>query len=153
MAISPNIYDRDKAAYKENTLDGGLDRRVTDVSTQEKLDDVISAINSSAGNSATDLTYNEVTSVASGVLTTVVTYTATAAQRLKFATASGTNIAAYELQINGNVVAKKYTNFGASLSVDFELNKNIVLNDVVRIRVLHSRGSPGDFNGTLVIES
>jgi hypothetical protein len=40
MAISNNIYDRDKAAYKENTNDNGLDRRVTDVTAQSKLDDV-----------------------------------------------------------------------------------------------------------------
>lgn len=44
MAISDNIHDRDKKAYKENTTDGGLDRRVTDVTTQGKLDEVVTAI-------------------------------------------------------------------------------------------------------------
>jgi hypothetical protein len=44
MAISDNILDRDKKAYKENTTDGGLDRRVTDVDTQAKLDEVVTAI-------------------------------------------------------------------------------------------------------------
>jgi hypothetical protein len=46
MAISDNILDRDKRAYKENTSDGGLDRRVTDTSSQIKLDTANSLLTS-----------------------------------------------------------------------------------------------------------
>lgn len=53
MAISDNINDRDKKAYKENALDGGLDRRVTDVATQAKLDAVIAALGGSDDTDAT----------------------------------------------------------------------------------------------------
>lgn len=48
MPISNNILDRDKAAYKENETDGGLDRRVTDVTTQGKLDEVINLLEDNA---------------------------------------------------------------------------------------------------------
>jgi hypothetical protein len=151
MAISPNIYDRDKAAYKENTDDGGLDRRVTDVSTQAKLDEVITAIGS--GSSST-IYYNEVSSVASGVLTTVITHTAAVPSKLKHVTANGTNIAAYELQLNGTVIAKKYTSFGSSLFIEFDLATGIDLavSDVIRIRVIHNRTSSGDFNSSMLIQ-
>lgn len=53
MAISPNILDRDKAAYKENTTDGGLDRRVTDVIAHDKLDAIVGAL---GGSVDTDVT-------------------------------------------------------------------------------------------------
>lgn len=53
MAISPNIHDRDKAAYKENSNDGGLDRRVTDVTSQQKLDAIITALGGSSDTTAT----------------------------------------------------------------------------------------------------
>lgn len=53
MAISPNILDRDKAAYKENATDGGLDRRVTDVTSQEKLDAIANALGAATNTTAT----------------------------------------------------------------------------------------------------
>lgn len=58
MAISDNIHDRDKKAYKENTTDNGLDRRVTDLTTQGKLDQVITALGGSPDTTVTIFNLN-----------------------------------------------------------------------------------------------
>jgi membrane protein implicated in regulation of membrane protease activity len=60
MSISDNILDRDKKAYKENTTDGGLDRRVTDIDTQAKLDEVKTAIENLTFDGAEVTITNEV---------------------------------------------------------------------------------------------
>ena len=46
------LLDREKAAFKDNANDGGVDKRVTDLDTQAKLDEVIVAIEaiSTSGN-------------------------------------------------------------------------------------------------------
>lgn len=44
MPISNNRKDRVRAAYKENATDGGTDQRTCDLTTHDKLDDVISAL-------------------------------------------------------------------------------------------------------------
>lgn len=106
------------------------------------------------GGGLTGLTYSEANSVASGVPTTVCTFTAMSAVKLKGVQASGTNIAAYFVKLNGFTIAKNYTNFGASLGVDFDFKggEELVISDVVTLEVLHSRPYVGDFNATIITQ-
>lgn len=103
-------------------------------------------------SSATPITvlYNEVNSVASNVLTTIASYTASSNTVLKDISASGDNIATYEVVVNSEIVEKKRTYFGSPLNVDFQLD-NLYLNmgDNVLIRVIHNRPFVGDFNVTI----
>jgi len=101
--------------------------------------------------------YNEVMSVASGVETLVVSYTALAGRRtfLQKAFGSGDNIAKYKVKINGTTIDFKRTNFGSDLNADFffdgELNSGLEVNvgDVITITALHNRGGVSDFNAKI----
>lgn len=106
------------------------------------------------GGGLTTVTYNEVTSVASGILTTVCSYTATSSVRLRKVLASGTNIASYEVQLNGVTLAKKYTNFGGPMDVDFDFEdgRSIVATNIVTLKILHSRPGTGNFNATIITQ-
>ena len=96
--------------------------------------------------------YAEVLSVAAATLTTVVSYTATQATRLKIAEVSGTNIAEYTININGTPIHKKRTFFG-NLDNNFQFSKGyaLVTSDIVTVKVLHNQGSPGDFNAFILV--
>jgi len=98
--------------------------------------------------------FNEITSLASGSLTTITSYTAVAGDKLTRVLFSGSNIATYYATVNGSTIAKTRTNFGEDLSEDFELSPGVVLSagDQVLVRVEHTRSMPGDFNATLIIE-
>lgn len=106
------------------------------------------------GGGLTSVTYNEVTSVASSSLTTIASFTAVSSTRLRKAMAAGTNIAYYEVVLNGSVIAKKYTYFSGGYNVDFDFEDGIQMaaTDTVLVRVEHTRGSVGDFNATLIIQ-
>jgi hypothetical protein len=102
--------------------------------------------------------YNEVTSVATSVLTTITTYTAPAGKTtyIQKAEVSGTNIAEFTLEINGSVIDKKRTYFGNSLNTEFTFaDDNIGLlvsvGDIVRTRVIHSRPVVGNFNSRIQV--
>lgn len=100
----------------------------------------------------TSLTYNEVTSVPNSTPTTVVSYTALVSARLKRVDATGTNIAAYTVLLNGNPIDKQYTYFSGSLGCSFLYDKglDLTIGDVVQLRVVHNRGGLGDFNGKII---
>ena len=102
----------------------------------------------------TGLTYSEANSVASGVPTTVCTFTAMSAIKLKSVQAAGTNIATYYVKLNGFTIAKSYTNFGGPMDVNFDFKggEELVISDVVTLEVLHNRPSTGDFNATIVTQ-
>lgn len=99
--------------------------------------------------------YNEVISVASGVLTTVVSHTIAGVNKLlNEVYFSGSNVAEYSLLINSSVMMKGRTYFGGSLNEYFTLNqpKKLNIGDVVELKVIHQRPTVGDFNGTLFLE-
>lgn len=48
------LLDREKAAFKNNDDDGGIDKRVTDTKVLSKLDELISAIENLEGISVID---------------------------------------------------------------------------------------------------
>lgn len=97
--------------------------------------------------------YNEVTSVANGILTTIVTYVASTNGKLKRVMVAGTNIAEYTIVINGTINAKKYTYFGNGLSEDFVFDDGIYLTigDIIQIKTIHSRPYVGNFNANIVV--
>lgn len=64
--------------------------------------------------------YNEVNSVASGSLTTVISYSVVSLGYLQRAIVSGTNIATYEVLINGSPLSKKRTWLNGSLNEEFD---------------------------------
>jgi hypothetical protein len=105
------------------------------------------------GGGLTASTYNEVTSVASGSLTTVATFTASSATRIRKVMASGTNIAYYEIVLNGSVIAKKYSYF-TEYNVDFDFEDGIpmAITDTVLVRIEHNRIDTGDFNATIITQ-
>jgi len=98
-------------------------------------------------------TYDEVSGVANGVPTVVCSYTALAGEVLQRIEASGTNIASFEVQINGLTQAKKYTYLGGGLSADFAFLAGIplVASDVIEVVVLHNRSSFGDFSANIIV--
>jgi hypothetical protein len=103
--------------------------------------------------------FNEVSSVVSGISTTIINYTVPSGKTayIQKADVSGTNIATYELYINNVLSCKKRTYFGNSLNETFvfdaDSNKGILLpsNSVVNVKVLHNRPDLGDFNTRLQI--
>lgn len=97
--------------------------------------------------------YGEVTGVVSGVLTTLISYTAIEGSKLQLASFAGTNIAEYEVLIDATVIDKRYTNFGANPNEDSYFGNGLPLTvgQVVRVKVLHNRPYPGDFNARVQI--
>lgn len=101
----------------------------------------------------TEVYYNEVTSVASNVLTTLLTYTASVNDtQLKRIDYSGENIATYEVQLNAVTIDKQRTYFGNSLNGNFVFD-NLILNsgDTVQVKVVHDRPDVGDFNAKILV--
>lgn len=98
--------------------------------------------------------YNEVLAVASGVLTTIQTYTVVATKAALFdVNVSGTNIATYTVLLNGNILIKKFTYFGSELNEDFNFSAGLglVTGDVIQVKVIHNRPSTGDFNSRILV--
>jgi hypothetical protein len=97
--------------------------------------------------------YNEVLAVASGVLTTITSFTASQTTRLKQVDVSGENVASYEVLVNGNIVSKKRTYFGGMLNDTFFFDKgiNFTSGQQVLVRVIHNRPTTSNFNANLII--
>ena len=109
-------------------------------------------------NGATASTFNQISSVATGVLTIITTYTVPMGivaylARVEY---SGTNIADYTLYLNGTPIDKKLTYFGGSLETvsNFDVSISVGLQlapgDVVQTKVLHQRPDPGDFSSRIL---
>lgn len=103
-------------------------------------------VNFAAGNIAS--IYAEVTGIVAGVTTIISQVTVTQAAYLQKIEFSGTNIAEFELVIDGNTEDKQRTYFGASLNGKFDFNAGLSLGvgQIVTVYVVHNRPSVGDFN-------
>lgn len=99
--------------------------------------------------------YAEITSIASGVTSDVLSFNAVSNTRAVIIAASGSNIAIYTIKLNGTVIDKAYTNFGSSLSTQFDFSTGLSLTsgDVLKVQVLHNRPYLGDFNAKLILEN
>jgi peptidoglycan hydrolase CwlO-like protein len=98
--------------------------------------------------------YNEILSISSGSVNTILSKTVSLGSRLKTVQVSGTNIAEYEVLLNGSVIDKQRSNFGTSLNCSFTFENGITLvpADVLLVRVRHDRPSTGNFNAKFIIE-
>jgi hypothetical protein len=97
--------------------------------------------------------YNEVTGVVSGITTLVASYVTGTNDLLQKIDFSGTNIAEYELVIDGVTQDKARTYFGNSLngSFDFNVGLKIPSSKLIEIYVVHTRSMTGDFNARIQI--
>jgi hypothetical protein len=95
--------------------------------------------------------YSEVTGVVSGITTIVASYMTGANDLLQKIQFSGTNIAEYELVIDGVTQDKARTYFGNSLngSFDFNVGLKIPSGKLIEIYVVHTRSMTGDFNARI----
>lgn len=104
------------------------------------------------------IAYNEVSSVATSVETTIVTHAALASRRtfLQKVSASGDNIAKYRVKINGVIVDMKRTMFGSDLNADFifdgegNYGYEILPGDIISVTVIHPRTGSADFNAKIM---
>lgn len=97
--------------------------------------------------------YNEVLSVASGILTTITSFTASQSSKLKQVDVSGENIATFTVLVNGNVVSKKRTYFGGQLDNTFNFNNGIAVSSgqQILVQVIHNRPTVANFNANIAI--
>lgn len=104
--------------------------------------------------------YNEVTGVASGIETTVATYTANtlADCYLERIMGSGTNVSEYRLYQNATIIDKKYSSF-TDFNVVFEFSTGntsapglkLGTSDVIYLKIIHTRPSVGNFNANILV--
>lgn len=96
--------------------------------------------------------FNEVSSVVSGFETEVISYTAAAGDKLVQADFTGTNIAKYQLEVNGSATGQYYTHF-SNLNGGCSFGQGLPLSsgDVVTLSVTHTRPMLGDFSVKLLI--
>ena len=104
-------------------------------------------ISSSSGTVVTSI-YSEITNIVQGSTELLATYTAVANRKLQKIEFSGSNIAEYELVINGVTQDKKRTYFGGNLNDIFDFNQGLALvaGQDVEVYVVHNRPTNGDFN-------
>lgn len=128
--------------------DGSLNVKIT--ANTAPPDPSVSSYTVESGTVAT--AYNEVSSVPSGTLTTIVSYTCTGPTRIKFAEVTGTNIAEYTVLVNGIVKNKKRTYYG-NLDNSFQFAKGLGISsgDVISLQVTHNQTDLGDFSGFILV--
>lgn len=100
--------------------------------------------------------YSEVSSVASSVLTTILTYTVppTRDAELHRISVNGDNIAKYTVLLNGSTLDRRFTYFSGPLSETFDFITSeggfpIYTGDVIEVKVIHERPFLGDFGARL----
>lgn len=102
--------------------------------------------------------YNEITSVASGIETTIVSYTAMIGKKtyLQKIEVSGDNIAKYRVKLNGVEIDMKRTYFSGGLNTNFIYDGNnnpgleVNTGDIISVTTIHQRPDVSDFNGKIV---
>lgn len=97
--------------------------------------------------------FYEVTGVVNGITTELMSYTAAADMLLQKVEISGTNIAEYELTIDGITEDKKRTFFGGSLENIFQFDSGlgITSGQIIKVFVVHYRPDPGDFTARIQV--
>lgn len=104
------------------------------------------------------INYNEITSVASMVYSTIVTYIVPLSKTavLQKVFVSGENVAKFDIYINGNIINTRRTNYTMLNEIfDFLSNNNsgyvISAGDQIIVKVLHDRPNVGNFEGTIQV--
>lgn len=119
----------------------------------------VNIVNAPSSNEAIVTTYSDVSSIATGSLTVVTTYTVPVGKVafLQRVEGGGENIATYQVEINAVIKAKRRTYFGSMLTTDFvfaestENGVELASGDVVRLRVEHGRPFTADFEGRIQV--
>ena len=107
--------------------------------------------------------FHEVTAIAASTLTTVLTYSVPVGfnYHLMRFTYDGENIAKYEVYVNGDILDRARTHFGAALSGQFDFSisqeKGILFpeNTILQLKVIHYRPSLSSFSSRIqgILES
>jgi hypothetical protein len=103
-----------------------------------------------------DYLYNEISSVSSGVLTTIISFTANTASnstRVKKVEVSGTNIGTYVVLINSTIVNKHRTYYAGGFNSIFDFTKGLPLvnGDVLTVTYLQNSGTIADVNAFIYV--
>lgn len=173
-----SVYDEDPNALRVNVINGTggsgaseLEVLIDHTEDSVRLGDGVKFITSTSSGAKTALDvnvingltpvvgsnvqniFNEVQSVASGVYTQILTFTAVDECQLKKVVCSGDNIATYDIQVNSDVQSKQRTYFGGSLNCKFDFEEGLLLEpgDTIEVYVVHNRPSIGDFNSNILI--
>lgn len=101
--------------------------------------------------------YNTAFAVASGVPTTIVTYTVPVlkAGALERVAITGENIGYFEVLVNNIAIDSRHTMFGMSLNTEFNFTSSVNLGyplisgDIVTIKVLHARPYIANFSARI----
>lgn len=128
--------------------------QVIEIGLLTSIDTTLGEIDAKLGKYPEHFVYSEVSSVPSATITSIASYTAVGASKLKQVAVSGTNIAQYTVTINGTPIDRGYTNFGASLNFEFNYDHGypLVLGDIVVAKVVHNRPYAGNFNSKIIVE-
>jgi hypothetical protein len=116
-------------------------------------DGSINVVVSTGAGSVLKTYYGEVNNIVSGITTLVVSYSTGANDLLQKISFSGTNIAEYELVIDGVTQDKARTYFGSSLNGSFDFNNGLEIasGKLIEVYVVHTRTAVGDFNARIQI--
>jgi hypothetical protein len=96
--------------------------------------------------------YSDISSLASGTLTTILSYTVPVGKTLAMekVEVSGCNVADYVVEVDGAIKGKRRTYFG-NFNADFDYKGlQVAAGLVVRVRVIHSRPTTGNFDASLI---
>lgn len=135
-------------------------RRALHVKVKNKSSEpiLVSIVNPPPSVSATAINaYAEALSVASSVLTTVVTFTVPVATvfTLGRVEASGDNIAKFWVYSDATIIAQRRTYFGGDLNTNFEFESSqgpapsFPAGTVMSLKTEHNRPMAGDFDGRI----
>lgn len=97
-------------------------------------------------------TFDSVSSVASGSLVDVVTYTVPAGKLFKLSVieASGCNVSEYTVDIDGNTEGFKRS-YWSNFNVDFNfIGLKLSAGSIIKLKAEHNRPSTGDFEGKIL---
>lgn len=151
--INENLDIRDLSASQDNVaISDGTNQLIVNA------DGSINVVYNPASSPVTPVnTFNDATSVPTSTDTTVTSYTAPVGKTtyLQKITASGTNIAKYEVKVNGVIVDRKRTYFSGPFDVEFEFSNEVnngyplSVGDVVTLVVNHTRAATGDFESRI----
>lgn len=118
----------------------------------------VNVVNQAASNSNEVSTYNEVSSVASGITTLITTYTVPALKTasIQRVSVSGENIARWDVLVNDVIVDTRRTFFG-NLNEYFDFTNanangpSLVPGNTIKVKVLHNRPMVGTFESRIQV--
>ncbi len=150
MALPTTRAERDKEAFKENSIDGGVDRRAC-ITNGPSNPVPVEIVEDGAGGDVTNI-FNQVTNVASGSPTTITSYTVPIGKVffLKGINASGSNRAKFTVKIGGSSESIKRT-YQPIFNVKFDFfNLKVSAGVTILVEVEHDRSSVNEFDSNIM---